>query len=65
MVVEVIMKQRLIHTGNLSYLNKVHRGYGIYRYWMKQLRQWPDGKMTVEFMEKEDETKTKGASQSS
>jgi hypothetical protein len=59
MVVEVIMKQRLIHTGNLSYLNKVHRGYGgIHRYWMKLLKQWSDGKMTVEFMEKEDETKT-------
>ena len=52
------MKQRLIHSGNLSYLNKVHRGYGTHRYWMKLLKQWTDGKMTVEFMEKEDETKT-------
>jgi hypothetical protein len=50
---------QLIHTGNLSYLNRVHRNYGVHRYWMKLLKHWSDGKTTVEFMErKEDETKT-------
>lgn len=40
-----------IHSGNLSYLTKVHRTkYGVYKYWMKQLKSWSDGKMTVEFI---------------
>lgn len=45
----------LIHTGNLSYLNRVHRNYGVHRYWMKLLKRWPNGKTTVEFVERENE----------
>jgi hypothetical protein len=48
----------MIHSGNLSYLNSVHRSYGVWQYYMHTLKQWSDGKMTVEFREKESETKT-------
>lgn len=48
----------MIHTGNLSYLNSVHRKYGVWKYTMTTLKRWSDGKMTVMFKEKEDETKT-------
>jgi hypothetical protein len=54
----LIKERKMIHTGNLSYLNKVHRQYGVWKYNMYLLRQWSDGKMTVQFKEKEDETKT-------
>jgi hypothetical protein len=57
--------QKKIHSGNLSYLNRVHKEYGVWKYNMFMLKKWSDGKMTVEFREKEDETKTEGASQSS
>ena len=57
------MKQRLIHSGNISYLNKVHKQYGVYKYNMYMLKQWSDGKMTVEFREKEDETQTQGTAE--
>jgi len=57
--------QRKIHSGNMSYLNRVHKEYGVWKYNMFMLKKWSDGKMTVEFREKEDETKTEGASQSS
>jgi len=57
--------EKKIHTGNLSYLNRVHRQYGVWEYNMYQLKRWSDGKITVEFRKKEDETKTEGASQSS
>lgn len=46
-----------IHSGNLSYLNRVHKQYDIFKFNMFLLKQWSDGKMTVEFREK-DETKT-------
>jgi hypothetical protein len=52
----------MIHTGNLSYLNKVHRSYGVWKFNMFLLKKWSDGKMTVEFREKEDETKTERTS---
>lgn len=45
-----------IHSGNLSYLNRVHKQYGIFKYWMRVLNVWSDGKMTVEFVRREDET---------
>ena len=48
----------MIHSGNLSYLNSVHRKYGVWKYNMFMLKQWSDGKMTVEFREKESETNT-------
>lgn len=49
----------MIHTGNLSYLNKVHREkYGTWKYWMKILKVCSNGKYTVMFVEKENETKT-------
>jgi hypothetical protein len=48
----------MIHSGNISYLNSVHRKYGVWKYNMFMLKQWSDGKMTVEFREKESETKT-------
>lgn len=54
-----------IHSGNMSYLNKVHKQYGVHTYNMYMLKTWSDGKITVEFRKKEDETKTEGASQSS
>ena len=52
----------MIHSGNLSYLNSVHRKYGVWKYNMFVLKQWSNGKMTVIFKEKEDETKTERAS---
>lgn len=48
----------MTHTGNLSYLNSLHRKYGIWEYNMYILKKWCDGKMTVEFIKigrKEDE----------
>lgn len=42
----------MIHSGNLSYLNSVHRKYGVWKYYMHTLKQWSDGKYTVEFREK-------------
>ena len=42
----------MIHSGNLSYLNSVHRKYGVWKYNMFMLKQWSNGKMTVEFREK-------------
>ena len=51
-----------IHSGTLSYLNKVHRSYGVWQYYMHTLKQWSDGKYTVEFRAKEDETKTERTS---
>jgi hypothetical protein len=46
----------MIHTGTISYLNSVHRKYGVWKYDMYTLKRWPNGKMTVEFRKKEDET---------
>lgn len=46
----------MIHTGTISYLNSVHRKYGVWKYNMLTLKRWSDGKMTVEFRKKEDET---------
>jgi hypothetical protein len=43
-----------IHSGNLSYLNRIHRQYGIFKYNMFVLKNWSDGKMTVEFRLKEE-----------
>jgi hypothetical protein len=48
----------MIHTGTISYLNSVHRKYGIWKYTMVTLKRWSDGKMTVMFERIEDETKT-------
>lgn len=45
-----------IHSGTLSYLNRVHRKYGVWKYNMFMVKCWPDGKMTVIFKEKENET---------
>jgi hypothetical protein len=43
-----------VHTGNISYLGKLHRErYGTKKYWMKMLKQWSDGKMTVQFVKRE------------
>jgi len=42
----------MIHSGNLSYLNKVHRSYGVWKYRMHILKCWSDGKMTVQFIAK-------------
>jgi hypothetical protein len=45
----------MLHTGNLSYLNKVHREqYGVNKYWMKTIRRWSDKKFTVMFIKKVD-----------
>jgi hypothetical protein len=52
----------MIHRGTISYLNSVHRKYGVWKYDMYTLKRWSDGKMTVIFKEKEDETKTERAS---
>jgi len=46
----------MIHSGNISYLNSVHRSYGVWKYSMVVLKRWSDGKMTVMFKEKESET---------
>lgn len=44
----------MIHSGTLSYLNKVHcQKYGVHKYYMKTIRQWSDGKFTVMFVRKE------------
>lgn len=42
-----------IHSGNLSYLNNVHRKYGRTNYYMVMLKVWPNGKFTVGFKPKE------------
>lgn len=45
----------MIHSGTLSYLNKVHREkYGVHKYWMHTIRQWADGKYTVQFILKKE-----------
>ena len=44
----------MIHSGTLSYLNKVHRSYGVWKYTMVTLKRWSDGKMTVMFKVKEE-----------
>ena len=46
----------MIHSGNLSYLNKLHKQYGIWKYSMKVLKVWSDSKYTVLFQEKLNET---------
>ena len=48
----------MIHTGSISYLNSIHRKYGVWKYDMFTLKRWSDGKMTVMFRKKEDETNT-------
>lgn len=45
----------MIHSGTLSYLNRLHRQYGIWKYSMYVIKRWSDGKLTVEFRKKEDE----------
>ncbi len=50
--------EKKIHSGNLSYLNRVHKQYGTHTYNMYLLKKWSDGKLTVEFRKKEDETQT-------
>lgn len=50
--------EKKIHSGNLSYLNRVHKQYGTHAYNMYLLKKWSDGKLTVEFRKKEDETQT-------
>lgn len=42
----------MIHTGTISYLNKIHKQYGVHKYWIKTLKVWCDGKHTVEFVKK-------------
>jgi len=42
----------MIHSGTLSYLNKVHRSYGVWEYRMHTLKCWSDGKYTVQFIAK-------------
>lgn len=44
----------MIHSGTITYLNKVHREKYGYKYFMKTLRQWSDGKYTVMFVLKGD-----------
>jgi len=47
---------RHIHSGNLSYLTRLHKTkYGGRKYWMKSLKWWADGKITVEFIPYETE----------
>jgi hypothetical protein len=47
---------RHIHSGNLSYLTRLHKTkYGSRKFWMKFLTQWVDGKITVEFIPYETE----------
>ena len=45
----------MIHSGSLSYLNGVHKRLGIWKYSMKVIRKWSDGKYTVMFERKENE----------
>ena len=45
-----------IRSGSLSYLTKVHKELGIWNYSMKILRKWSDGKYTVMFERKENES---------
>jgi hypothetical protein len=46
----------MIHSGTLSYLNKVHREkYGVHQYWMKTLRRWSGNKYTVMFVKQDQE----------
>lgn len=51
-----------VRSGSLSYLCNVHKQLGIWKYSMKVLRKWSDGKYTVLFEEKENETEMQGAS---
>lgn len=41
---------RHIHSGDMNYLNRLHRQYGRNQYKMVVLKQWSDGKVTVEFV---------------
>jgi hypothetical protein len=54
-----------VRSGSLSYLCNVHKQLGIWKYSMKVLRKWSDGKYTVLFEEKQNETEMQGASYSS
>ena len=38
-----------VRSGSLSYLTQVHKQLGIWKYSMKVLRKWSDGKYTVLF----------------
>lgn len=42
----------MVRSGSLSYLNQVHKEYGIWTYRMKILKRWADGKYTVLFEKK-------------
>jgi hypothetical protein len=44
------------HTGFLNYLNRLHRKYGRDRYAMYLIETADNGRMTVEFKEKNHET---------
>lgn len=45
-----------IHSGYLPYLTRLQRTkYGKHKYWMKMLKQWSDGRMTVQFVPYEPE----------
>jgi hypothetical protein len=44
-----------IHSGSMSYLNKLHKQYGVFKFNMKILKKWSDDKYTVSFEEKENE----------
>lgn len=44
------------HTGFLNYLTRLHRKYGRDRYAMYLVAKEDNGRMTVEFKEKTDET---------
>lgn len=44
------------HTGFLNYLNRLHRKYGRDRYAMYLIETADNGRMTVEFKEKQNET---------
>ena len=52
----------MIHSGTISYLNSVHRKYGVWKYNMLTLKRWSDGKMTVMFERIEDEQQRSNSS---
>jgi hypothetical protein len=51
-----------VRSGSLSYLVGVHKELGIWKYTMRILRKWSDGKYTVLFEEKQNEIETQRAS---
>lgn len=51
-----------VRSGSMSYLNQVHKQLGFWRYSMKVLKRWSDGKYTVLFEERKDENETKTCS---